>query len=172
MGSSSVERVALMAIHPMYANAIFSGRKKVEFRKRPLAPEVTIVAVYATQPVQAVVGEFTISEVRVDSPAGLWLALSKVGGIDRSSFNAYYQGRDCGVGLLVGATQRYERAVKLAELNPSPAIPQSYAYVSPAILWQLRDHQGERLGRGAERGPALAPHAPREPGRAARSAAP
>jgi predicted transcriptional regulator len=179
MGSSTVDRVALMAIHPIYADAILSGRKKVEFRKRALAPEVTVVAVYATHPVQAVVGEFTISEIKVDSPAKLWLALSGIGGIDRASFNDYYQGRQRGVGLLVGEARRYERAVKLADLDPSPAIPQSYAYVSRSVLWQLRDHQAaqhfeavHRFYRPAERGYALVPHAPRQPGSVVRSAAP
>ena len=39
-----------MSIHPVYANAILTGDKKVEFRKRRLAADVTHVLVYATAP--------------------------------------------------------------------------------------------------------------------------
>ncbi len=52
MDSIEVGCIALMSIHPQYANAIVEGTKRVEFRKRPLARNVTHVIVYATAPVK------------------------------------------------------------------------------------------------------------------------
>ena len=60
MDSSSARRIALMSIHPGYAEAILSGRERAEFRKRPLAEDVRTVLIYATAPVSAMSGWFTV----------------------------------------------------------------------------------------------------------------
>ena len=60
MGAQSPERVALLSIRPEYAEAIFAGRKTVEFRRAPLADDVSVVVVYVTQPVGRVIGWFTV----------------------------------------------------------------------------------------------------------------
>ena len=59
MDTPAAGRVAVMSIHPRYAEAILSGQKRVEFRKRRLAPDVTTVLVYATQPVGVLVGRLS-----------------------------------------------------------------------------------------------------------------
>ena len=48
-----------MSIHPQYADAIVAGRKRAEFRKRPLAADIDVVLIYATAPVRAIIGWFT-----------------------------------------------------------------------------------------------------------------
>ena len=60
MAQAAPGRVALMSIHPRYAHAILEGRKTVEFRKRPLAEDVTHVVIYSTVPDRAVIGYFTV----------------------------------------------------------------------------------------------------------------
>jgi predicted transcriptional regulator len=128
MGTAATERVAVMAIHPRYADAILSGEKLVEFRKRKLADDITTVLIYATAPVQRVVGEFSIKETVIDKPASIWATFGGVGIIDESNFDDYYASSTQAVALVVDQAYRYARPQTLDELEAS-SIPQSFYYV-------------------------------------------
>lgn len=128
MGTAATERVAVMAIHPRYADAILSGEKLVEFRKRKLADDITTVLIYATAPVQRVVGEFSIKETVIDKPASIWATFGEVGIIDESNFDDYYASSTQAVALVVDQATRYARPQTLDELEAS-SIPQSFYYV-------------------------------------------
>ncbi len=67
-----------MAIHPHYADAILDGRKKVEFRKRAVAEDVTTVLIYATAPVKKIIGQFEVAHTVVTTPSALWEQLGRV----------------------------------------------------------------------------------------------
>lgn len=129
-------RVALMAIHPTYANAIVEGTKKVEFRKRALADDITTVLIYATSPVQKVIGEFGIERTVIDRPDALWKSFGDVGKIDQVDFEKYYCDRETGVAFVIAWAKRYGTPHSLLDLESSPAIPQSFAYVSSAEVPQ------------------------------------
>jgi predicted transcriptional regulator len=137
VGAPTAGRVALMAIHPRYADAILDGRKKVEFRKRPLAADVTTVVIYATSPVKKIIGEFGVGRIVVAPPKELWSQLHRFAGIERSAFDAYYTRTESGVGIMVGPTRRYTVPFALTDLDPEPAVPQSYAYLPERVLGQL-----------------------------------
>lgn len=128
MGTAAIERVAVMAIHPRYADAILSGKKLVEFRKRKLADDITTVLIYATAPIQRVVGEFSIKETVIDRPASIWAAFGDVGIIDESNFDDYYASSAQAVALVVDQATRYARPQTLDELE-ARSIPQSFYYV-------------------------------------------
>lgn len=132
MASQETSRVALMAIHPTFANAIVDGIKKVEFRKRALAKDVTTVLIYATSPVQKVIGEFGIERTVVDHPESLWDSFGEVGEIDKTDFHRYYGDRDTGVAFVISWVKKYQSPHGLRELDPSPAIPQSFSYLTVA----------------------------------------
>lgn len=125
-------RVALLSIHPQYAQAILDGTKTVEFRKRPLAPDVTHVAIYATQPVGRVVGVFAIEEQVLDAPRRLWGKFKKVAGISKEDFHAYYCGRDQGVGIKVTDLVSLPPHVTLEEAFGISRPPQSCQYFQPS----------------------------------------
>jgi len=129
MADRTNSRVALMAIHPGYANAILDGIKKVEFRKRPLADDVTRVLIYSTSPVQQVVGEFGIERTVVDHPNTLWDDFGDIGSIDQDSFDRYFASRETGVAFVISWTKKYASPQRLNELASSPSIPQSFSYV-------------------------------------------
>lgn len=131
-----------MSIHPQYAEAILAGRKKVEFRKRPLALDVTTVVVYATQPVGAVVGTFTLDGADIDTPAGLWTRHGHHGGIERPAYDAYFHNRSSAVALRVADAQRLRTPVPLAAVGASAA-PQSFQYLPATALSAL--HPGQAL---------------------------
>lgn len=137
-----------MAIHPRYAEAILSGRKRAEFRKRPLADDVDVVLIYATAPVKAIIGWFTVRSVVKTTPDNIWRTLRDVGEICQSDFAAYYAGCNEGVALLVGQAERLRKPIALSEISPSPATPQSFCYVSRSIMAQI-DMTAEPLERTA-----------------------
>lgn len=128
MGTAATERVAVMAIHPRYASAILEGDKLVEFRKRKLADDITTVLIYATAPVQKVIGEFSIRQTVVDAPSKIWAAYGSVGVIDEYSFGDYYSSSKQAVAFVVDRAMRYARPHPLSELN-ADSVPQSFYYV-------------------------------------------
>ncbi|WP_297493290.1 hypothetical protein, partial [Pseudonocardia sp.] len=130
MVASATGRLALMAIHPCYADGILEGRKQVEFRKRPLAADVKIVVIYSTAPIQRIVGAFTISETVIGSPDEIWQKFGDVGLIERSKYEAYYADSQRAVALVVERVFPVEGGLPLKALNPSPTAPQSFSYLS------------------------------------------
>lgn len=128
-----------MSIHPEYADAILRGTKRVEFRKRPLAADVTTVVIYATAPLRRVVGTFDIERSVIATPATLWRRFSSVGGIAKAEFFAYYHDTDHAVGLVIRRTTRLKEGVTLADLRPGLPPPQSFLYLPGSTLRLLTD---------------------------------
>jgi predicted transcriptional regulator len=119
-----------MSIHPQYAQGILDGTKKVEFRKRPIAGDVTHVIVYATAPVSAVVGAFTVKAQHTQNPRTLWRRFRDVAGIAWTDFIAYYAGRTAGTGIAVGQVLQAPEPMCLRSRLGIDRPPQSFQYVS------------------------------------------
>ena len=123
------QRVALMAIHPEFAEAILAGSKKAEFRKRRLAPGVTTVWIYSTAPQQRVVGKFEIGRTVSDSPKRIWRDFGDVGSITKEAFFRYYGDSPVAVAFEIVQTERVEVPFALSAFDPPPSIPQSFVYL-------------------------------------------
>lgn len=134
MASAAAGRVALMAIHPGYAEAILSGSKTVEFRKRPLADDVTSVLIYATSPIRMIVGEFSVERIVEGRPFEVWNSFGDVGCIDSDSFNRYYKNSEKAYAILIKEIRRLDYALPLSALEPQPTVPQSFMYLSREIV--------------------------------------
>lgn len=72
MGGEGTECMALMAIHPRFAEAIMAEEKTVEFSKQRLAPDLRAVLIYATAPASTAVGIFTIDQAFAASRDSVW----------------------------------------------------------------------------------------------------
>lgn len=131
MGRGTAERVALMAIHEKWAEAILDGHKRVEFRKRRLAPDINTVLVYATAPISKVIGQFTVERIATGTPAEIWDTYGAVGVIEESAFFSYYENSESAVAIVVAEATRFAAPVPLDDFEPKPAVPQSFAYVAP-----------------------------------------
>lgn len=131
-------RIALLSVHPRYAEALVGGQKRVEFRRRALSSETQYVIVYATAPVQKVVGWFEIAEIASDSPDRLWARFGHEGQIAKQDFERYYQRCDAGAAIRVRKVVALRNPVTLSELDEAMTAPQSYRYVSAEILTALR----------------------------------
>ena len=136
-----------MAIHPRYADAILTGEKLVEFRKRKLADDISTILIYATAPVQRVIGEFRIAETVVDEPASIWAAYGDVGVIDESSFGDYYASTTSAVAFVVGEATRYPLPRTLSEIQGGSAPESSTTSVEdvPLVLETLVTQTGTLL---------------------------
>ncbi|MCS5732494.1 ASCH domain-containing protein [Herbiconiux daphne] len=130
MGGAATKRIALMAIHQKWADAIMNGDKRVEFRKRRLADDIRTVWVYATAPTSKVIGKFTVGEIVTGSPASIWARFGDIGEINHDDFFAYYGDAHTAVAIVVSEAERFADALALAEIDPKPAVPQSFAYLS------------------------------------------
>jgi predicted transcriptional regulator len=138
VGVRAARRVALMSIHPEYAEAILRGSKKIEFRKRALAADIDTVVIYATAPVQRIVGEFILKETISTTPSRLWDMFKAVGGIRRHDYRRYYAGTRLAVGLSIHSASAYANHVALADLPWSQVPPQSFCYLDGGALRDIR----------------------------------
>lgn len=134
MVGTATGRVALFSIHPRYAEAILAGTKQVEFRRQGLPADVTHVVVYATSPVQRVVGAFEIESVEHLTPHAAWKRYGRVGGIDQDSYDRYYAGTDSAYVIRVRNPEAFEVPFALHDLDEALRPPQSYMYLRDQLL--------------------------------------
>lgn len=119
----------LLSIKPEYADKIFSGEKKFEFRKRIFKNiEVKTVVVYSTMPVGRIIGEFSIEKIHEDSPDSIWDKTKIFAGIDESFFNQYYDGRDLAFAIEVGKAKLYKKSIDPKKKYENFTAPQSFMY--------------------------------------------
>lgn len=157
MAEGTTERVALMAIRPVFAHAILNGTKLVEFRKRRLAADISRVLVYATSPVQRVIGAFSIERTVVAPPAEIWSSYGDVGVIERDAFDRYYSHVTSAVALKIRDAERFATPLRLADLMRIPSPPQSFIYLTMHEAIELQISNARRLIDAEQRAPQLQP---------------
>jgi predicted transcriptional regulator len=134
MVTKQMRHVALLSIHPEFADAILAGKKRVEFRKSPFKRDVSHVVLYATAPIGRVVGVFELRGLDEQPPQELWSSYAEVGGIDEERFFSYFAGCTKGVAYHVGVVERFSPPVSLASLRAGMTPPQSYSYLDSSSL--------------------------------------
>lgn len=137
MADRSPRRVALLSIHPRHATAILDGQKQVELRRVPVRIDTTHVIVYATAPVQALLGWFEVAGVHQAPPSRIWKDHGSVCGVTRSEFRSYFAGARKASAIRVGRLHRFPGPVALDELPQVRRPPQSFQYVDLADAERL-----------------------------------
>lgn len=118
----------LLSIKPEFALKIFEGTKKYEFRKSIFKKNVDNVIVYASSPLQKVIGEFEIADILYKDAKTLWQKTKEYSGITKKFYDEYFANREMAYAIQVGAVVTYAKPMLLAELGLNFA-PQSFAYV-------------------------------------------
>lgn len=119
----------LLSIKPQFANLIFEGTKKFEFRKAIFKnEEIKTVVVYASSPVQKVIGEFEIEKILTNDLDALWEETKQHAGIEKSYFDAYFADREKGFAIKIKRTHKYDKPLNLKE-NYQLTPPQSFSYI-------------------------------------------
>ncbi|MCQ2361312.1 MAG: ASCH domain-containing protein [Paludibacteraceae bacterium] len=119
----------LLSIKPEFANKIFDGSKKFEFRKSVFKnPSVDTVVVYASSPVQKVIGEFKVSEIITDDVERLWQKTAQYSGISKMFYDEYFSQKREANAIAVGRKTKYSEPLSLSDFGIKYP-PQSYMYI-------------------------------------------
>jgi len=119
----------LLSIKPQFALKIFDGTKKFEFRKSVFKnSNINTVVVYASSPMQKVIGEFTIAEIMEEEPEALWEMTKRHSGISKDFFDEYFFNRDRAFAIKVKDITRYKEPKELRDFDLNFA-PQSFVYL-------------------------------------------
>lgn len=118
-----------MPVKPQFAQLIMTGEKKVEFRKVRFLKQVSYIVVYASSPIQKILGFFEVSHIDEGSPKYLWKRYRSVGGIIYKEFKAYYANSVSGIAIGIGRVCTLRHAIPLTKLSDSLVAPQSFVYL-------------------------------------------
>lgn len=142
---NSVEDV-LISIRPAYADAIFSGQKTVELRRRIPALKVGAqLWIYVTKPIGAVRGTAVVKGIFDGSPDFVWSEYGNATGLTRSAFDHYFEGSEKATALVMANVRTIE-PVSIEMLRAMR--PQFHP---PQVLTRLSTHEAETLRRHSAR---------------------
>ncbi|WP_423916938.1 ASCH domain-containing protein [Candidatus Poriferisodalis sp.] len=149
-------RALVLSLKPRFAQAILAGTKTVEVRR--VMPRITIstlALLYASGSARALVGTCVVRSVARYSTDELWHLHGVDTALSKTEFDAYLEGRDCGVALLLECPEplpprypctRFGRLTTFARPRASPMC----ATPSASVCWQRRDRRGARLASASE----------------------
>ncbi len=119
----------VLSIKPEFAHMIFAGTKQYEFRRTIFKnPLVKKVVVYASSPIQKVIGEFEIDYILNDKVESLWNKTKKQAGISQDYFFDYFFDKEHGYAIKIKNTKLYKKTKCIRQdFNLFP--PQSFLYL-------------------------------------------
>lgn len=129
----------ILSIKPIYAQAIMSGTKKVEFRKKAFKRPVDKIFVYSSSPEKKIIGFFTIKEIVKNSPKNLWKEFKEVGGIDKKSFFEYYQNSESGFSIKIDEAKKFENGIEPNDFFENFNAPQSFIYLEEETAQNMEE---------------------------------
>lgn len=113
----------LLSIHPEYSDAIYNGTKHYEFRKKIPKEQPERVYIYTTLPVGGVTGYFKVKNIISDTPEALWKLTKGFAGIDKESYDKYFEG------CPIAYAYNIEKVVRFVEPIKWYNAPQSFTYL-------------------------------------------
>ncbi|RKP47854.1 ASCH domain-containing protein [Cohnella endophytica] len=120
----------LLSIRPEYANKIFSGEKRYEYRKNIFKKKnIDSILVYSTKPVGKIIGEIYIDEIIEDEPNNIWVNTHEFSGITHNYFQDYFNDRELGFAIKIKEAILFDRPLELADVISSGKAPQSFCYI-------------------------------------------
>ena len=119
----------LLSIKPEFAEKIFNGTKKYEFRKSIFKnKDVDTVVVYASSPWQYVIGEFKIETILSDDVDKIWEQTHEFSGITEDFYRMYFAHKKSAFAIKIGHATRFKKHKLLSDYHIKFA-PQSYVYL-------------------------------------------
>lgn len=137
---------AIISIRPSYAEAILEGVKTIELRRRIPAISVgTRLWIYATRPVGAVIGMATVERIVRGEPEEIWIKFGQQAGIRRPDYDAYFDGAEEAVGLILAEVQR---SVKYVEIERLRTLREGFH--PPQVIMWINSNEAQSLRRMAK----------------------
>jgi predicted transcriptional regulator len=124
-----VQKRVLLSIKPEFAEKIFNGTKKYEFRRSMFKNDIKNVVVYASYPVKKAVGEFEVEEIISLNVNILWEITGKKSGIKREYFDQYFLGKTIGHAIEIGNPKLYSSPIDIEMEYKILKPPQSFMYL-------------------------------------------
>lgn len=119
----------LLSIKPEYAEKIFNGTKKYEYRKNIFRNKnVDTVVVYASSPWKYIIGEFKIETILCDNIESIWEQTHDFSGISEQFYRMYFAHKACAFAIKIGNVKKYKKPKQLSDFHIDHA-PQSYVYL-------------------------------------------
>ncbi len=121
----------ILSIKPAFAEKIFEGTKKYEFRRAIFKnQQIEKVLVYASSPVKKIIGEFEIDKIISLDLLSLWNTTSQHSGITKDYFDEYFANKERGFAIKIKNIKRY---------ITTQCIRADYHLVPPQSFLYLRD---------------------------------
>jgi predicted transcriptional regulator len=118
----------ILSIKPEFAEKIFSGDKRFEYRRSIFKNrEVSKIIVYASAPISKVVGEFEIVQIKCLDLKTLWRETKELSGITEEFFYEYFKGKKLGFALEIKKARQFKKA-KCIVKEYGKIAPQSFVY--------------------------------------------
>ncbi len=125
----------LLSVKPQFADRIFDGSKKYEYRKTTFSrTDILKVVVYASSPINKIIGEFEIAEILRDTPESIWTRTAAFGGVNRDFFFQYFAGKNKACAISIEHARRYEFPLNPREVLRNFTPPQSFMYLDNATF--------------------------------------
>lgn len=116
--------ILLMSIKPNFAQKIYDGSKKFEYRRTRIKSKQGICYIYETQPVSKITGWFQYSGIIQMEIPDLWNLTKEFSGISEVDFFTYFQSKLEGNALQIVNSNHFDHYVTL-DKRP----PQSYEFL-------------------------------------------
>lgn len=137
-------RVAILSVHPQWAQRILDGTKTVELRRQRLPFESgTRLVLYATSPEQRLVGEVTVDAVEAFdveyATHGDGGGMCRAAGVTSAELHSYLRGLDEGYAIHLRNPRRWPlgeqiHTSELREYLPNWHPPQTFRWVPEGAL--------------------------------------
>lgn len=140
----------LMSINPQYVSKIFDGTKTYEFRKTDFKNEVKRVYIYATHPVQKIVGYMMFDGILKENVKTLWKKCKKETGIGKTEFYNYLFDYENGYAHHINYAVEFKEPIDVTTLNDF-ITPQSWYYIknessiAKAVLDKFKEEEFKPL---------------------------
>ncbi len=118
----------LLSIKPEFADKIFNGTKKYEFRRSIFKENIKIIVVYVSYPVQEIVGEFEVENILTGKVNKIWNMTKKFSGITKQYYDEYFENKDEANAICIGRLKKYRKNKLLSDFGIDFP-PQSFMYI-------------------------------------------
>ncbi|MCD6510320.1 MAG: DNA-binding protein [Thermoprotei archaeon] len=129
----------LMSIKPYFAEKILEGLKRFELRRKVgEIPERSRIVLYASSPMKAIIGEFTVGRVIEGDSNFVWEYVTRIpnSGVSVEDW-PYIKGAKVALAIEVLSPRRFKRPLHLEEIRsmiPGFQPPLSYRRLRPGEL--------------------------------------
>ena len=118
----------LLSIKPEYADAIFAGTKKYEYRRHIASENVEKIIVYSTAPIKQVIGEVEVTGILSMKMTPLWQLTKDNAGISREKYRQYFRNSKCAFAYVLKNPKLYSSPKELRDYAINQP-PQSFVYI-------------------------------------------